>query len=1002
MAKSKIKNESNSDININSTKTKSTKSKSKKLDPIEKIEDLDARLTDNFPIVGIGASAGGLEALENFFKSSQHDSGMAFVVVQHLSPDYKSLMVELLSKHTKMKVKRVEDGTLIEINTVYLIPPKKNMTIFHRKLFLIEQDHHGLNLPIDIFFRSLAEDQGDRAIAIVLSGTGSDGTLGIRAIKGNAGMVMVQDSNSAKFDGMPKSAISTGLVDFILSPEEMPSQLLKYVKHPFIVKQDKIDKLILKDEDTLSKIFSLIRTKTGTDFTFYKPNTIVRRLERRISINQIDTIENYLTFLGQNHSELISLYKELLIGVTKFFRDTEAFDNINKIVIPHIMQNKKTNDPIRIWTVACSTGEEAYSLAILFHEYMLKSGKHFDVKIFATDIDKDAIDYASSGIYPESILADVSLERLVTYFRKINDSYQITETIRQMVIFASHNIIKDPPFSKIDLISCRNLLIYFQPVLQKKVLSTFLFSLNQKGILFLGSSESIGDLAPQLDTLDSKWKIYNYNGGTKPYLLTDFYPQNSSRNFIASSKRNESIIPKSISPDDLYANAITMMINQYLPPSVLIDENHDLVHVFKDVNKYIKFGIGKANLNIMRIIRPELSIALGTSIHKVFKDKREISYKEIQLRDEVSDTFVNLIARPIKDEKSNKNLVLLIFEEIKEKTKHIDLTDNYNVKDHVNQRIDDLEHELQHTKENLQATIEELETSNEELQATNEELVAANEELQSTNEELQSVNEELYTVNSEYQNKIDELQELNNDVNNWLANSNIGTIFLDLHLLIRKFTTSLNNIVNLIEKDIGRPISHISHNLIYNSFIEDIEDVLKTLKGKTIEVQIKNGDWCLIKILPYRTIDNAVKGISISFIDITERKQIEERLIRERDLFYRILEHNPIANLMIDEKGYVNFANMRALELLKISREDILHKYYNSYLWRYVDENGKILSNNKVPIKFIFENKLDMLSEVYGISIYQNSETIFFKLKCSLIYNNNKEISGAVFSLEKI
>lgn len=435
-----------------------------------------------FSIVGIGASAGGLEALEQFFSNMPKDTGLAFVVVQHLSPDYKSLMVELLSKHTEMKVLRVEDGMEVKPNCVYLITPKKNLTIFHRKLYLSEQGQkHTLNLPIDIFFRSLAEDLGDRAIGCILSGTGSDGTLGIRAIKGAGGMAMVQEESSAKFDGMPKSAIATGLIDYILPADKMPEQLVKYIKHPYVSKSDNTDLHIRGDEDTLSKILALIRTRTGNDFTYYKPNTIIRRIERRISINQLENIDNYLNLLVQSPSELNILYKELLIGVTKFFRDIEAMELVEKKVIPNVFKNKSKNDEIRIWVVGCSTGEEAYSIAIYMREYMEYVGKTFDLKIFATDIDRESIEYASAGIYPDNIIADVSEERLRNFFKKNNNTYKVNENIRQMVIFACHNILKDPPFSKIDLITCRNLLIYFQPVMQKKVLSLFSFSLKNNG-----------------------------------------------------------------------------------------------------------------------------------------------------------------------------------------------------------------------------------------------------------------------------------------------------------------------------------------------------------------------------------------------------------------------------------------------------------------------------------------------------------------------------------------
>ncbi len=480
-------------------------------DPLENRNDGPAEAAMPTHYVAVGASAGGLEAIESFFSHMPPDSGLGFIVIQHLSPDYKSLMVELLSKRTPMPVRRAEDGLPVLPNNVYLIPPKKNLTIFHGKLLLSEQDHSkGINLPIDVFLRSLAEDQSEKAVAVILSGTGSDGTRGLRVIKEYGGMVMVQDEESAKFNGMPRAAISTGLADFVLPPDQMPGQLLSFSKHPYITKVERSETL-LSDEQGLTRIFSILREKCKVDFTFYKPSTVTRRIERRMTINQTDDIRDYVAYLSNNPGEAVALYRELLIGVTSFFRDPDAFDCLVQHGLPEIFKSASSRE-IRFWVACCSTGEEAYTMAILARECMEMLGTSHDVKIFATDIDRDAIHYAASGSFPESVAADISPRLLAKYFYKKDDNFQIARNIREMVVFAQHNLIKDPPFTNISLISCRNMMIYLQPILQRKVLEFFNFSLNPGGILMLGTSETTGDMADYFEPVAPKWKIYRSKG----------------------------------------------------------------------------------------------------------------------------------------------------------------------------------------------------------------------------------------------------------------------------------------------------------------------------------------------------------------------------------------------------------------------------------------------------------------------------------------------------------
>lgn len=950
-------------------------------------------------VVGIGASAGGLEALEQFFRNVPPDSGMAFVVIQHLSPDYKSLMVELLSKHTKMKVVRVEDGMEVEANTVYLIPPKKNMTIFHGKLYLTSQNHNiGLNLPIDIFFRSLADDMADKAIAIILSGTGSDGTLGIRAIKGAGGMIMVQDE-SAKFDGMPKSAIATGLVDYILPPEKMGERLIQYAKHPFMTKTEDVKKETLEDEDTYTKVLAVLRNKVGVDFTFYKPTTIIRRIERRISVNQLDNIEKYLNLLMESPNEVNILYKELLIGVTKFFRDIEAYKVVEEKLIPELFSSKRPGDQIRIWDVACSSGEEAYSIAILIHEYLEKYNLHYDIKIFATDIDKDSIEYASAGIYPESIVTDVPEDKLRKYFRKKGDTYRVNENIRQMVIFATHNIIKDPPFSKLDMIICRNLLIYFQPVMQKKVISAFSFALNTGGFLFLGTSESVGELANYFTVYDNKAKIYRAKEGAKAPMLNELYIPiiRKQRGYVTP----ESIVFKPNANEEILDEITKKLFDDFMPPAVVVDEKLDLVHVFNDVNKFMKLPSGKINLNIMNMINPDLSIALGTAIHRAFKDARDIVYKDLIVSSGDEKIMLDLDVRPFVHKRTGMRLAAIIFYEKDFIAKSSENVEVFEMSDKINQRIFDLEQELKYTKENLQATIEELETSNEELQATNEELIASNEELQSTNEELQSVNEELYTVNAEYQSKIEELTELNNDISNWFNITNIGTIFLDLQLRIRKFTPAITQFINLIEHDLGRPIKHISYNFDYPNFVDDIDFVLKTLQNIETEVRTRDGNWFLVKILPYRTLENAVKGIVITFIDITKQKNIEKQLQLERDLLLRVLDSSPLAKVIVDNKGIITYMNKAAEQILGLPKDKIIGIEYNADIFNQQDLDGNPLPNEKMPYRIVYDTKTTLKD--YKITIQTlNNPRKTISVSGEPIFDEYNNVNGAIFNFVEV
>ncbi|MBK7172030.1 MAG: PAS domain-containing protein [Bacteroidales bacterium] len=841
-----------------------------------KSHDSTAVSAVDFPVVGIGASAGGLEALQEFFKNMPPDPGVAFVIVQHLSPDYKSLMDELLARYTKMTIHRVEDGMLVEENHIYLIPPRMNMTIFHGKLLLNEQaPGRSLNLPIDIFLRSLAKDQEKSAIGIILSGTGSDGTLGIRAIKEYGGIAMVQDDQTAKFDGMPRSSISTGMVDFILPPAKLADELVNYVKHPLIRKTEQIEHQINKDENQLSKVISILRDHKGVDFSNYKENTIIRRLEKRISINRFDRIDDYVRFLADNQREIHLLFNELLIGVTRFFRDEESYNKLSEEVLNNLFKQTAINETLRVWVAGCSTGEEAYSIAILLKEFMHKNSIHKEVKIFATDIDSNSLEYAGAGQYPDSIISDISPDIINRYFTRKGERFQVNDSIRSMVIFARHNLLQDPPFSKIDIISCRNLLIYLNNNVQQKVLALFYLSLVPQGFLFLGSSESLGNMSEGFSIIDNKSRIYRQSPGFRPYII-DNMAAASTQKLRAELKNADVFYSRGKIKTFNLERIFSDLLGEFAPPSVLVDENLDIVHTIHQVNKYISLPVGQVSLNLIKMLPKELGILISSLLRRAEKTSQEVVLEKIEVP-EITDKLLTISSRKILDKKNGDCFYIVSFIEKDKKSKAVPLRSSKKIDFNLQyqERIEELERELQYKSENLQAAVEELETSNEELQSSNEELIASNEELQSTNEELQSVNEELYTVNSEHLKKIEELTEANADMDNLLKNTHIGTLFLDQDLTIRKVNKVASDLTHILNSDIGRPIHHLSFDHLYKNFIDDVNMVIDSLKVVHVEVPDKQKNWFLMRIIPYRTAENAVAGIIITFVDTTTLRKSE-------------------------------------------------------------------------------------------------------------------------------
>lgn len=855
------------------------------------------KVKDGFPIVALGASAGGLEAFERFLKAAAEDLGCAFILISHLDPTHTSLLPELLQKYTRMPVVQITDATVVVPNHVYIIPPNKNLSILNGVLQLMEITRsRGINLPIDSFFRSLAKDQGSNAICIVLSGTGTDGTLGLKAIKAEVGMVMAQSEDSAKYDGMPRSAINTGLVDYILAPDKMPEQLIAYNKYAYKNPKNTIQsKNGEQAPNILQKIFIILRAQTGHDFSQYKKNTIFRRIERRMNIHQIEDVADYLRYLQNSSREVDILFKELLIGVTNFFRDIPAFDFLKSDVLPELLAKKPDDYTVRVWVTGCSSGEETYSLAIILKECIELMKKPLNVQIFGTDIDEEAISIARTGIYSDNIQNDVSSERLQRYFIKEGDSqYRICKSIREMVVFATQNVIKDPPFTKLDIISCRNLLIYFGPELQKKLFPIFHYSLKPDGVLFLGSSETIGRYTDLFKILDKKWKIFR-----RKSTRERSHPMMSFQSSPMVFEKDESQEPNNIQKVDergLLQLVETILRGSNTPPSAIIDDASNVIYIHGSTGHFLEPAEGRASMNIINMAKPGLKAALSIAIRKVSMHKQEVVHKELQIENSKDDTLFDLTVRPVHENDFMRGMMMVIFNETSKLPSANEDELTTKTKKKGNKSNEELKRELEYTKENLQTTIEELETSNEELKSTNEELQSTNEELQSTNEEmetskeeLQSLNEESGTVNAELQSRIDELSRANDDLKNLLDSTDSATLFLDINLSIRRFTPTIIEIMPLSNTDIGRPLAHFSNKLIKENINKSAYEVLQDLNVRERQVSNQNGIIYNMKVRPYRTASNLIDGVIITFDDITERlkanKERQEAEIRSHSYF---------------------------------------------------------------------------------------------------------------------
>ena len=820
-------------------------------------------------VIGIGASAGGLEALQQFFDYMPPNSGLSFVVVQHLSPDYKSLMADILGKHTEMAVCQAENHMAVEADTVYLIPPKKYMTVRDGKLHL--SDAPGtLNHPIDAFFASLAEEKKEHAIAVVLSGTGSDGTNGVKAVKEVGGLVIAQDPDSAKFDGMPRSVINTGLADFVLSPEEIAEEILNFSNTPLLLRPLRSDGLLseedalFSEEETLSHIYTILKNASGIDFTYYKRSTILRRIERRMLVTHTATLADFARLLGDSPEEVNILTREIFIGVTSFFRDPAFFEKLKYNAVYKIVERAKEDEPIRVWSAGCSTGEEAYSIAILFREVMEEMQVQRDVKIFATDVDSRAIEQAGKGVFSENIIDDVTPERLAKFFLKQGEQYHISKEIRRMIVFATHNMFSDPPFGKLDLISCRNVMIYFQPVMRRGLFAIFHSALKNGGFLFLGKSETAGEYVSLFKPVCSAEKIYLHKSEGK---VEDLAPPTFNIPNVQNISLKNIHAGMSQTDETAVESRYTRFLEHYLPASVVLSEDDTVLHFFGSYNDYLTLAPGKASLNFFNMLCRDLSLVAATAVSRCRTERSAITYTDIAVDTASGRKVIDLTVEPIPGEgEDDSALVAVLFREDRP-AEAKGTVEKYDLDATAARRISDLEREFQVSQRDLRSTIQRLETVNGELQAANEELLTANEELQSSTEELQSVNEELYTVNTEHQLKLDELTTMTNDLSNFLSSTMIGILFVDGDLNIRKFTEYVGREFQLMEHDVGRNIQIFAHSFPEEAIEADCRTVLRDLVSIDREVTAMNGRCYTLRIAPYRTTENSIRGLVITIID---------------------------------------------------------------------------------------------------------------------------------------
>jgi two-component system CheB/CheR fusion protein len=880
-----------------------------------------------FLIVGIGASAGGLEAMEEFFRHMSPSSGMAFVVVSHQHAGHVSLLPSLLSKCTAMPMVEVTDGMEMEANRVYMAPGGINLAMLHGTLHIMEcPPENRVPLPIDYFFRSLAEDQKTRAVGIILSGTGSDGTLGLRAIKAESGMTIAQEPQSAKYQGMPRSAIAAGVVDVVKPADQMSEPLLAYARS---LARPALPAPEHDASQTLRKIFILLRDRTGNDFALYKENTIHRRIERRMNVHQIEDVRQYFRFVQTNPHELDTLCQELLIGVTSFFRDPQAFEALVHKGLPSLVEGKSEGATLRLWVAGCSTGEEAYSLAIMLKEYLTQQKRRFIVQIFASDLDSRGIETARVGLYPVGIAGDVTPERLERFFTKEDHSYRIKKEIRDLVVFAKHNVLTDAPFTKLDLLSCRNLLIYLEAKAQQKLRPLFHYALKPQGILLLGSSESVGGFESLFTVIDRKGKLFRRTAepGAMPRL--ERFPSGVVNVTAATQPEAEVRIPP-LRPPSIPGLIQQLLASRYAPAAVVVNERGEVVYIQGHTGTYLEPAPGPPTHHLLEMAREGLQHDLALALHMAARKEDDIVRHDVRMKTNGGFILVNVTVKKIAEPEPLEGLFLVTFEQAQGEKPAARKGAPARAEAPLKKGDSGIMRELQFTKQRLQHTIEELQISNEQLKSTNEELQSTNEELQSTNEELettkeelQSLNEELVTVNSELQGKVDAIADAHDDLQNLLNGTEVATIFLDNDLRIKRFTTEAKRVSHLIEIDVGRPLSDIVSKLNSERLVEEAKNVLQTLVVRERDVQTTDGSWFNMRILPYRTAKNTIDGLVLTFQDISQMKEAERLVEAARSIAASIVETVREPLLVLDKQLRVVSTNQAFYRTFQVTPGEV-------------------------------------------------------------------------------
>ncbi len=839
-----------------------------------------------FPVIGIGASAGGLEALEEFFQNVPEDSGMAYVIISHTDPGRSSLLPEIIRRRSRIPAAEVEEGMVVEPNTIFLPPSNRDLAL-EGNVFRLKEQKRGttFRLPIDTFLKSLADSRGEYACCVILSGTGTDGTQGLRVIKEKGGVAVVQNTESAKYEGMPVSAMGTGLADFVLRPSEMPERLMECFSDGVVISKPKEE----EGEQfpaTLSKIVTTISNRMGHDFSAYKKSTLIRRIQRRMTVTRVRTPQKYLSYLHHNPAEIEALFQDLLIGVTSFFRDPEAFDYLKKEVMPDLLTRRPDEEPFRVWAAGCATGEEIYSVVIMIMECLDDLGLRKDLQVFGTDLDHKAIEKAREGLYPENIVADLTPERLKRFFEKENSLYRVRKEVREPVVFASHNVLKDPPFSRLDLLICRNLLIYLEAKAQKKILPLFHYALKPGGALFLGTSETVGEFLDLYVPIHKKWSLYRRVDVSPALQPLIEFPTGGKAAAMAVERLLANPQPLEIN-DLAVAEATTrLLLETHTPPCVVVNRRGEISYIHGRTGKFLEPSPGRMSVNVVDMAREGLRFELASALRKVISSGETVRREGLKVKTNGDMATFDLTVKPMGKPDSLKNMIVIVFEESVQQEKRIRRTKKKESQgDAVTQRTIELEREISRVQQDHRIAMEELETSNEELKSVNEELQSSNEELQSTNEELessreelQSLNEELSTVNAELHEKIMELSQSYTTINHVLNSTGIAILFVDRELNVLRFTQESTKLVNLIDADVGRSLTHISTNLESKTFLNDIRRSLSEHRVIESNTQTLQGCWYAVRIVPYWEQRGHIGGAVISFINIDSLIEARKRL----------------------------------------------------------------------------------------------------------------------------